>query len=80
MSDLVVNCPKCTKGLKLRDRSKIGKKARCPKCSHVFVLSVPSEPDESADEVELKLASEVASAFSSGRSAGCGCCSTLGAG
>ena len=60
MSDLVVNCPKCTKGLKLRDRSKIGKKARCPKCSHVFVLSVPSEPDESADEVELKLASDVA--------------------
>lgn len=60
MSDLVVKCPKCGKGLKLRDRSKIGKKARCPKCSHVFVLTAPPEPDGSDDEVELKLASEAA--------------------
>jgi hypothetical protein len=60
MSGLVVNCPKCTKGLKLRDRSKIGKKARCPKCSHVFVLTAPPEPDQADDEVELKLASEAA--------------------
>ena len=64
MSKLVVKCPKCTKGLKLRDRSKIGKKARCPKCSHVFVLTAPPEPDQvpdqGEDEVELKLASDVA--------------------
>lgn len=60
MSELVVNCPKCTKGLKLRDRSKIGKKARCPKCSHVFVLTAPPEPDQGEDEVELKLAADVA--------------------
>lgn len=60
MSELVVKCPKCTKGLKLRDRSKIGKKARCPKCSHVFVLTAPPEPDQGEDEVELKLASDVA--------------------
>ena len=60
MSELVVNCPKCAKGLKLRDRSKIGKKARCPKCSHVFVLTAPPEPKSVEDEVELKLASEVA--------------------
>lgn len=60
MSELVVKCPKCTKGLKLRDRSKIGKKARCPKCSHVFVLTAPPEPDQGEDEVELKLASEAA--------------------
>lgn len=58
MSVLVVNCPKCSKGLKLRDRGKLGKKARCPKCSHVFILSAPPEDDE--DEVELQLASEVA--------------------
>lgn len=58
MSGLVVKCPKCTKGLKLRDRSRIGKKARCPKCSHVFVLSAPVEPER--DEVELKLASTAA--------------------
>ena len=60
MSELVVKCPKCTKGLKLRDRSKIGKKARCPKCSHVFVLTAPPETDQGEDEVELKLASEAA--------------------
>ncbi len=60
MSELVVNCPKCSKGLKLRDRSKIGKKARCPKCSHVFVLTAPPEPDQVEDEVELKLATDVA--------------------
>ena len=59
MSELVVNCPKCSKGLKLRDRSKIGKKARCPKCSHVFVLTAPPEPDPVEDEVELKLATDV---------------------
>ena len=61
MSEMVVRCPKCAKGLKLRDRSKIGKKARCPKCSHVFVLTAPPEPDQGEDEVELKLASEAAS-------------------
>jgi hypothetical protein len=58
MSVLVVNCPKCSKGLKLRDRGKLGKKARCPKCSHVFILSAPPEDDE--DEVELQLASDAA--------------------
>jgi hypothetical protein len=62
MSELVVKCPKCTKGLKVRDRSKIGKKARCPKCSHVFVLSAPAAPEPEEDEVELKLASEAAPA------------------
>lgn len=56
MSALVVKCPKCDKGLKLRDRSKLGKKARCPKCSHVFILSAPPEPDDDEDEVELQLA------------------------
>lgn len=62
MSGLVVNCPKCSKGLKLRDRSKIGKKARCPKCSHVFVLTDPPEAEAGEDEVELKLASDAAPA------------------
>ncbi|MDA0285668.1 MAG: hypothetical protein O3B86_20175, partial [Planctomycetota bacterium] len=60
MSELIVNCPKCSKGLKLRDRKKLGKKARCPKCSHVFILSAPPETPDDEDEVELKLASDVA--------------------
>jgi hypothetical protein len=56
MSQLVVRCPECSKGLKLRDESKLGKKGKCPQCGNVFVLqrSAPSAPDE--DEVELQLA------------------------
>lgn len=57
MSELVINCPKCGKGLKLRDRSKLGKKAGCPKCNHTFVLQVPEE-DDSAEEVQFELAEE----------------------
>jgi hypothetical protein len=53
MSEIVIKCPKCDRGLKLRDRSKLGKKARCPKCQTVFFLTAP--PDD--DEVELQLAS-----------------------
>ncbi|MBI1312091.1 hypothetical protein GC176_12425 [bacterium] len=56
MSLLVVHCPKCNKGLKLRDESKLGKKGKCPKCAHVFVMqrSEPAAQDE--DEVEFQLA------------------------
>jgi len=53
MSEIVINCPNCERGLKLRDRSKLGKKARCPKCKTVFFLTAPPEDDE----VELQLAS-----------------------
>ncbi len=59
MSELVINCPKCGKGLKVRDRSNLGKKAGCPKCRHTFVLQVPQDDeDDSADEVQFELASE----------------------
>lgn len=57
MSNLVVRCPKCSKGLKLRDRSKLGKKAKCPKCEHVFVLQAPPElGSDDEDDVEFQLA------------------------
>ncbi len=49
MSGILIPCPKCGSGLKLKDRSNLGKLGRCPKCSHRFVLTEP-------DEVELELA------------------------
>lgn len=58
MSELVINCPKCGKGLKVRDRSNLGKKAGCPKCQHTFVLQLPNDADDSADEVQFELANE----------------------
>lgn len=60
MSEFVINCPKCGKGLKLRDRSKLGKKAGCPKCNHVFVLQMPEQDDSEEDEIQFELANDSA--------------------
>lgn len=49
MATINIPCPKCGKELKLRDRSLLGKKGRCPSCQHTFVLEEP-------DEIELQLA------------------------
>ena len=49
MPDVLFSCPRCGKGLKLRDRSKLGRPGRCPACQHKFVLQEP-------EEVELELA------------------------
>jgi hypothetical protein len=49
MSQVLIPCPKCGKELRLRDRTNIGKKGRCPSCQHTFVLNEP-------DEVQLELA------------------------
>ncbi len=59
---MVIRCPKCTKGLKLRDSSKLGKKARCPKCRHVFVMQLPTpqpESEDDEDEIQMELAQPV---------------------
>lgn len=57
MSEFVIHCPECNKGLKVRDSSKLGKKAGCPKCGHVFVLSLPkNSSDDSEEEIEFELA------------------------
>lgn len=49
MSSLQIPCPQCGSELKLRDRSLLGRKGKCPKCGHAFVLEEP-------EEVELELA------------------------
>ena len=56
MSQLVVRCPECNKGLKLRDESKLGKKGKCPQCGNVFVLQRPAPAAPKEDEVQLQLA------------------------
>ncbi len=52
-----IACPQCGKTLKFKSASRIGKKAKCPKCSHSFVLTLPQA--EPTDEVELQLAPPV---------------------
>ncbi|MEZ6058651.1 MAG: hypothetical protein R3C01_18270 [Planctomycetaceae bacterium] len=54
MSAVVVACPRCGKELKLRDRSLLGRKGKCPSCSESFLLTEPPEA-----EVELELANAV---------------------
>ncbi len=54
MAALSIPCPSCRSLLKVPDESFIGKKARCPKCSHRFVLTMPVD-----DEVPLQLADDV---------------------
>ncbi len=44
-SSFSVSCPNCSATLKIRDRNKLGKKARCPKCQKPFVLKI-DEPDD----------------------------------
>ena len=51
MDMIQIFCPKCGAELKLRDRSLLGRKGKCPKCSHAFVLEEP-------EAVELELAEE----------------------
>ena len=52
MSTVLVICPHCGKELKLRDRSKLGQKGKCPGCAKAFVLN------EAEEEVPLQLASD----------------------
>ena len=49
MDTIQIPCPKCGSELKLRDRSLLGRKGKCPRCSHAFVLEEP-------EVVQLELA------------------------
>lgn len=54
MAGLQISCPKCGKSLKLPDRSFLGRKGKCPKCRHAFVLTGPSdqEPDARTELID----------------------------
>ncbi|QDU36154.1 hypothetical protein Mal4_04370 [Maioricimonas rarisocia] len=43
-------CSHCQASLKLKDRSAVGRKARCPKCSRTFVIALPDEATATAGE------------------------------
>ena len=45
MAGLQIPCPKCGKTLKLPDRSLLGRKGKCPKCRHAFVMTEPGEKE-----------------------------------
>ena len=49
MDTIQIPCPKCGSELKLRDRSLLGRKGKCPRCGHAFVLEEP-------EVVQLELA------------------------
>lgn len=50
---IFIECEECGAKLKLPDRSKLGKKIRCPKCSAVFLAALDDDEDDIADiEVE----------------------------
>ncbi|MFN9050314.1 MAG: hypothetical protein ACK5YC_19480, partial [Planctomyces sp.] len=42
MPAIAVPCPACKSLLKLPDARLVGKSARCPKCSHKFVIQLPA--------------------------------------
>ncbi|MEX0716684.1 MAG: DUF1559 domain-containing protein [Planctomycetaceae bacterium] len=41
---LVARCPECGAKLGIKDSASLGKKARCGKCQHVFVLQASTDP------------------------------------
>lgn len=53
MSAVLVVCPHCGKELKLRDRSKLNHKGKCPACARSFVLRETVQ-----EEVSLELAED----------------------
>lgn len=44
MPALEIPCPQCGRMLKLPDRSMLGRKGRCGKCGHKFIMSEPAPP------------------------------------
>ncbi|MCA9017164.1 MAG: hypothetical protein KDA77_17665, partial [Planctomycetaceae bacterium] len=64
MTSIAVPCPQCNKKLKLRDKSLLGKKARCPNCNHAFVLKLPvtapAIQEAAPEQVQIDLAPSTA--------------------
>lgn len=51
MTPLRIPCPQCGQELKIRDRKLLGRRGKCPRCAHTFVLEEPAA-------VELELADD----------------------
>lgn len=64
MGVIKIPCPKCQRPLKLRDPSMLGKRGKCPRCAHKFVLTPPEE-----DEVEFELAEAAPQPIAVGKAA-----------
>ncbi len=43
MQPLLIPCPQCGRELRLRDSALLGRRGKCPKCRHRFVLEHPDE-------------------------------------
>ena len=54
-----VLCPHCGKSIKLRDRSLLGKKGKCPACAKSFLLQEQPAPEEE-EVIPLQLADDEA--------------------
>lgn len=46
-----ISCPSCSKRLKFKDQSRVGKRVKCPQCGESFVIALP----DTDDEVEMEL-------------------------
>jgi len=55
MANIKVPCPECGAGLRIPDRTYLGRRGKCPKCSFVFELQL-EESQPAQEEVELTLA------------------------
>ncbi len=64
MAKVSVECPGCFAKLNLADRSKLGKKIKCPKCAEVFV---PEAPDDDDDDTEMLDEDDLPARSSGGR-------------
>jgi predicted Zn finger-like uncharacterized protein len=52
MSVMSIPCPACGQALKVKDRGLLGRKVKCPKCAHAFVLEEPPPVELEAVEDE----------------------------
>lgn len=52
MAKVSVECPGCFAKLNLPDRSKLGKKIKCPKCAEVFVAEAPDADDDNTEMLD----------------------------
>ncbi|MBL8811280.1 MAG: hypothetical protein JNM43_13980 [Planctomycetaceae bacterium] len=62
MPAINVPCPACKSSLKLPDESYVGKKAKCPKCGHRFVITIPGAAASDDDIPVLPLAPKMGTA------------------